>query len=230
MISEFIEAFKISPFYSELFNRDDVIGIYIIGSYCTGITDARSDFDINVLTVDGTYWEASELKYLLYKGKKVHWNFVPLKTLLSFDYKDLRILFPIQFKNLREEITIYENPNYTNILEKLYNIKDSLSTLGIYYLYEMKKDYIDDILSVGEISEVRYSKYLYHLSLASYYLLGEDLDVEFLKAIKRIRWEYVSEECKLKAVERLRLYKAYLDAYPLDIASELAKLRTQTGL
>lgn len=55
MVNEFVEAFKTSPFYSELFNRDDVIGIYIVGSYCTGVVDARSDFDINVLTVDGTY-------------------------------------------------------------------------------------------------------------------------------------------------------------------------------
>ena len=225
MIKEFIQDFKNSPYYADLFKRGEVISIYVTGSHNVGITDNRSDIDVTVLMAEGQYWEASEIKYLSYKGKKVHWYFFPIKDLFDFYYKELRILFPIQLRNLREEIVIFENPDYKETLEKLYNIKDQLSTLAMHHLYHMKEDYIQSIFEAGEILESHRSKYLYHLSLASYYLIGDEPDVNFLKAIRRIRWEYVSEEHKAKAFERLQLCTKYIENNSIDVALELNELK-----
>lgn len=227
-IKEFINAFKNTSYYKELFNvSTEILGIFLLGSRAVGITDEHSDYDIVILTLDGDYIDASKYEYLKYGEQKVHWYYQPINKLFqkNFDDNQLMMLCPIQLKHLSSSLTIYENPKYTELLSRLYTIKDKISTIGIYQLFDKKQNYIEDILCKEEVLETAYSKFLYHLCLASYYLLGESPNKTFLKTLKRIKWVPVPNEYKELAIQRLKLSKAYIEKYPLDIDLELAKLQ-----
>ena len=224
---EFIKAFKNTSYYQQLFNSSEVLGIYLLGSMCTGIIDERSDYDIVIFTLTGEHIDASTYEYLMYRGKKVHWYYCPIKKLFNSKNNVLDILCPIQMRNIRENLIIYENPQYDNILHNLYKTKDEFSVLGIYRFFELKKTYIYDVLSEGRVLEQHYTKYLYHLCLASYYLTGEEPNKEFLRVLKRIRWRPVPDEYKQLAVKRLKIYKNYIEQNPLDVDNALEKLYKQ---
>jgi hypothetical protein len=222
---DFINAFKKTSYYQGLFNSSEVLLIYLAGSINVGITDGRSDYDIVILTSDSEHIYASRYEYLLYNGKKVHWYYRSIKHFFEADHKDsLAYIGTMLVRNIREDLIIYKNPKYSDTLQKLYEIKDRLSALGIYRLFEVQKAYIDEILNNGKVLEKHHTKYLYHLSLASYYLTGEELDKDFLRVLKRIRTQSVPEEYKQLAIERLKIYKNYINSHPSNIRAGLQAL------
>lgn len=213
---EFIEKFKQTSYYKRLFNTE-VIGIYLLGSRCTGIIDERSDYDITIITLDGEgIIDVSKYKYLMYQGKKVHWYYRSLKDLYGTDdsYEHGKgYVGAMLTRNICEEVTIYENPKYSEQLQELHSNKYEISKNAIYRLYNELEKYINDVISEGEVLEKHYTKFLYHLCLASYYICGEeikDTDKDFLRSIKRIKWQPVPDEYKNLAVERLKTLKAYV--------------------
>lgn len=220
--SEFINAFKKTSYYQELFNNYEIVCMFLLGSRCVGIIDEISDYDIAIITLNGDYIDISKDKYLTYKGVKVHWYFRPIKEIFSAKNNHLDLLCSIQLRNVRDDLIIYENPNYKSLLSRLCKVKNKLSTLGIYRLFEVELNYINDILSTGEILEKHYRKTLYHLCTSSYYLLEEEINKDFLRELKRIKEQPVSDEYKQLAIKRLKLYKDYIEAHPIDfkIASE----------
>lgn len=218
-MEEFINSFKNTSYYQRFFNTSEVLLICLGGSMCTGITDERSDYDITIITLDGDdYIDASAHEYLMYKSKKVHWYYRSIKHLFDGEHTNSKVYVgTMLLRNIREDLIIYENPKYSDMLQRLYDIKDKLSDLGIYRLFEIQKAYISEVLNEGAVLEKHHTKYLYHLCLASYYLTGEEPEKDFLRAIKRIRWQPVSDEYKNLAVERLRIYKDYVEANPIDV-------------
>lgn len=230
-MTEFIKAFKDTSYYQKLFDSHEVLGIYLAGSMCTGVTDERSDYDITIITLDGEdYIDASKYEYLMYKDKKVHWYYRSIKNLFDGKHSDSKVYVgTMLLRNIREDLIIYENPKYSDMLHKLYDIKDRLSDLGMYRLYEVWKDYVDDVLNEGKVLEKHHTKYLYHLCLASYYLMGEEPDKDFLRKIKRIRWQPVSDEYKSLAVERLRVYKDYIESNPIEVVNTFDDLYKEVG-
>lgn len=224
MNNAFIEDFKKTSYYKELFESSEVLAIYILGSTCVGITDQNSDYDITILTLDGEYIDASKYKYLMYNGKKVHWYYFPIRSLFDLNNGNLKILCPLQLRNVCKDVIIYENPKYIDKLHTLYAMKDAVSTMAAYLLFKEREAYINEVLSEGHILEKHYTKYLYHLCLASYYLTGEEVNKDFLRVLKRIRWQPVPDEYKNLAVERLKIYKTYIENNPVDIDDALEKL------
>ncbi len=222
----FINAFKNTSYYQSLFNHhNEILGIYILGSMSMDIIDERSDYDIVILTLDGEYIDASKYEHLIYKDRKVHWYYRSIESLFDSKHLDTqKYLCPIQLRNIREDLTIYENPKYINTLNKLYAIKDNLSKLGMYRLFEIQKTYINDVINESQILEKYYTKYLYHLCLASYYLTEEEPNKEFLRILKRIKWQPVSDVYKNLAVERLKIYKDYIETHPVDLKTSFNNL------
>ena len=216
-MTEFIEAFKNTSYYKTLISSAEVVCIYIGGSMCCGITDERSDYDLVILTLDNEYIDASKYEYLRYKDKKVHWYYRPIEHVVRTDTKDMKsAVGTVILRHLRDECIIYKNPKYIDIIDNLYSAREVIGDLGAYHLFELKKAYIDDILVEGKILEKHYSKHLYQLCLASYYLLRDNPDKDFLRSLKRIRWQPVSDEYKNLAVDRLKIYKNYIDNHPID--------------
>lgn len=226
-MKDFINAFKKTSYYQNLIDTYEVLGIFLLGSMSTGIIDERSDYDIMVVTLHDSFEDSSRYEHLMYKGKKVHWYRNSIKDSYNPIHNSLKVLCPIQLRNLCEDLVIYENPKYLDKLQIIYKMKNELSNLGVYRLFEIRKDYVEEILRAGKILEEHHSKYLYHLCLASYYLLDEEPDKDFLRILKRIRWQPVPDDYKQLAVERLKIYKNYIEQNPLDVEKELEKLSQQ---
>ena len=229
-MTEFIQAFKETSYYRSLFDSYEILGIYLLGSRCTGIVDDDSDYDIAILTLNGDDKDVSKHEYLMYKDKKVHWYYCPISTLLKITYNTLKILCSIQLRNLRDDLIIYENPKYSNMLQSLHELKYDISVLGIYRLFEAKKDFISKVIAEGQILEEHYSKYLYHLCVASYYLVNEEPDKDFLRTLKRIKWQPVPDVYKRLTVERLKLYKSYIEQTTLEADIEYEKILEKMGV
>lgn len=212
-MQEFIEAFRQTSYYRSIVERENVVAVYIAGSRACDTIDERSDYDIQVLTMNGEDEDVSKKYYLTWRGVKVHWYTLSIPELTKWSKYDLMRYGGINaLRHYRPELVIYENPKYADILQAFYDHRDEISDIGIYHFYYYAKPYIDSILDAGEILECHYSKRIYHLCLSSYLIAGDEVDKDFLRSIKRIRWQPVPEEYKQLAVERLRKLKECIES------------------
>jgi len=232
-MKEFIEAFKNTSYYENIFkfNPTEIVFIYVSGSMLIDVTDDRSDYDIVVYTIGGEFIDASQYEYLMYRGRKVHWYFRPINKIFDIDNSPVSSCIGNLFiSNLCDDFIIYENPKYKELIDKIHSVKNQLSHISAYCFFNIQRDLIERILTEGKILEDHYTKYLYHLCVGSYYLTNEPLDKDFLVSLKRIRWTPVSDEYKQLAVNRLRIYKNYLEQNPIDLEDQLKKLYDQLEL
>ena len=216
-MKDFINEFKQTSYYKSIFNSYEVIGIFILGSRSTGVNDLDSDYDIIVLTADGDYLDVSTYQYLKYKDRKVHWYYRPISSLFETTGHILNILCPVQLRNISSAFIIYENPKYSTILNYLYRHKCEISKIACYSMYNFKKDYVQEIINAGELLESHYCKYLYHLCLGSYYLMDETPDIPLLKALKKSKYNMLTDTYRKQAFERLQKYHDYIEKNPVDL-------------
>lgn len=227
-MQEFMNAFRQTSYYRDLIEPDNVVGLFVGGSRAVGTAVEHSDYDLILLTTDGTYIDADKKHHLRWRGVKVHWYTVPLLGLLNFDsYDILRYCGLVPLRHFSQELAIYTNPAHEAELNALYAHRDKITMLGMYYFYRYAEQYVNEILTAGEILESHYSKKIYHLCLASYELTGDNKDVDFLRSIKRIYQQPVSDEYKDLAIERLQMLKEYADRYAELSNIDLEKLYTE---
>lgn len=227
MIKSFINEFKNTKYYNKIFEdnlKNNIIGIYLVGSTCMSLNDQDSDYDITVLTLNGDYVDKSEEFHLKYKGKKVHWWYLPISMLFDL-YSDLRIMTPLQLRYITSELIIYENPKYKTIIDNLFLYKDEISKFAVYKFFAGHMSVIEEIVEKGTIpSKWFFYKYLYHLCNATYYLYNEEVDVNFLKELKKVYCKPISEEVKKLAAKRLAMGIDYIKNNPIDYKEELLLL------
>lgn len=218
MNSEFIDAIKKCKYYGEIFSGKNVAFVFLGGSRLIKNPDSKSDYDINVVTVDDEGFSHCN-KCLTYKGVKVHWYYRSLKTLVS-PLHPLVSVGNSQLAYLTEKDIIYVNPTYQKEYDNFLSNIQWISRLASYQLYEKQKDIIAKIIGQGEIKEEDKTKFLHHLCLSSYILTGEKEDWPALSSIKRIRWEEVPSEYQAIAVERIKVLDKYIKDNPIDVLAE----------
>lgn len=209
-MQEFIEEFRQTPYYDALIAPENVIAIFVTGSRACGTNDERSDYDLQIITADdkGKFDDVGKRCYLRWNGIFVHWYITPLSLWAKPEYNSLFLYGGVNALMLvRPEAVIYENPKYPDALSTLRRQVAEIYDAAVCNFYHWAERYINEILSVGEIPERLYSKKIYHLCLSSYLLTGDDPDIEFLRKIKRIRWQPVSDEHNQLAVRRLQKLK-----------------------
>ncbi len=217
MTKQFMGELTESPYFERILQGHNVIMVLMTGSRILDIVDERSDFDLMVIT-DEVQREINPFEYFMYKSKKVHWSYCPIKKLISNeDGSLLTCVGEIQFAGLREQVVLYKNPNYASVISYLFESKDTVALIGTYGFAHFQNNLISKIINGNEIRPEDYCKHIYHLCCASYFLLGDTPDKAFLLEIKRIRWKPVAEEYKKLAVERLRLLKDYILKHPIEI-------------
>ncbi len=207
-----MNEFKESEYYQRIFKNHKVVILYVSGSRLYGITDERSDYDL-IAIVDEDIPEMYPNEFIMYEDSiKIHWYYRSLKTFkdLSVNGTNLNIVGGIQFRNLNSDTILYQNEEYESQINELLSEKNVISNNSCKALYNRFPKLVDDIISDNAISEKNYTKMIYHLCVASYYLNGDEPDISFLKKIKRIRWQPVSDEYKTLAVERLKILKSLL--------------------
>ena len=211
-MSILMNEFKESEYYQRIFKNHKIVILYVSGSRLCGITDERSDYDL-IAIVDEDIPETYPNEFIMYEDSiKIHWYYRSLKTFkdLSVNGTNLNIVGGIQFRNLNSDTILYQNKEYESQINELLSEKNVISNNSCKALYNRLKELVDSIISDNAISEKNYTKMIYHLCVASYYLNGDEPDISFLKRIKRIRWQPVSDEYKILAVERLKLLKSLL--------------------
>ncbi len=229
-MNEFISKFKQTSYYQNLFDiEDEILLIYIGGSRCYGTMHELSDYDITIITLNGEFKNMHKYLYLMYNGKKVHWYYLPIKHFFYgkctdiWDYTGILTL-----KGISDDLILYKNLKYEKILEKLLELKNEIIHPVCYNILEFKKDYVENLLRNGCISTEYFAKDLYFLCLASYCLLDEPIDKDFLKAINLSRHHFpVSNEYRQKVIERLKLYRNSIEQNPIDVDNVLNLLYRQ---
>lgn len=209
-MQKFIEEFRQTPYYAALIAPENVIAIFVAGSRACGTNDERSDYDLQILTADDNdeFDDVGKRCYLRWNGVYVHWYITSISLWAKPGHYTLTLYGALNAIMLaRPEAVIYENPKYPDALSLLRNYVAEIYDAAVYSFYRWAEEYINDILSAGEIPERLYSKKIYHLCLSSYLLTGDEPDVEFLRKIKRIRWQPVSDEHKQLAIRRLQKLK-----------------------
>lgn len=208
MLNDFIKDFKTSRFYDLPFSGYDVAMIYVAGSQLYGARDDRSDYDLIVLVHGDCRNEPNE--YLTYKGKKVHWYWRNIDTFIETgNTYSMRYYGNLLFGYISDDCIIYKNEKYVDKINYLLEHKHEIALSGAKLFYESQKRLVESICEKSRIDEQDYTKYLGHLCVTSYYVLGEPIDNEIVLNAKRIRWQAVSEEIKTKIIGRLRLLKKW---------------------
>lgn len=211
-MSILMNEFKESEYYKRIFKNHKIVLLYISGSRLYGIIDERSDYDL-IAIVDEDIPETRPNEFIMYEDSiKIHWYYRSLKTFkdLSVNGTNLNIVGGIQLRNLNSDTILYQNEKYEYQINELLSEKETISNNSCKALYNRLSKLVDDIISDNAIVEKNYTKMIYHLCVASYYLNGDEPDISFLKRIKRIRWQPVSDEYKTLAVERLKILKSLL--------------------
>ena len=208
MLNDFIKDFKTSRFYDLPFSGYDVAMIYVAGSQLYGVRDDRSDYDLIVLVNGDCRNEPNE--YLTYKGKKVHWYWRNIDTFIETgNTYSMRYYGNLLFGYISDGCIIYKNERYADKINYLLEHKHEIALNGAKLFYESQKRLVESICEKSRIDEQDYTKYLGHLCVTSYYVLGETIDNEIVLNAKRIRWQAVSDEIKTKIIGRLRLLKKW---------------------
>lgn len=230
MTEQFIKDLTASPYFKRIIDGHDVIMVFLTGSRIIDISDERSDFDLIVLTNDQEREEYVS-EFLTYYSKKVHWHYVPVKKFIANEDGNLLTCNgEVEFIGLDESKILYANPQYFNVIDFLKQNKDVVAKVGVYGLVRFHNNLISKILTANEITKEDYCKYIYHLCFASYILLQEEPDGDFLKEIKRIRWREISDEYKNLAVERIRSLYNYVVKNQIDLSGIIATFNERIAM
>ena len=222
-MKKFIKDLTSSKFYHKLFETDEVLMIWVGGSRIFKCVDDYSDYDIVVLTRDTCDHHAKE--YLRYHGEnKVHWYFNcidtyfnPIGIVLS-DYIALT-----QLNYIYDDAIIYKNSEYINLIDDFLSKQKLVARLGDILGYQYRKELIESVVSDGFISDRNKTKHLYMLCAMYYDITKQNLDIEFLTKIKRIRWQEIDEKYLKQCVDILGKFKDYMQN--IDIDEEVKKIK-----
>ena len=224
MLNTFISDLKKSPYYGKYIFNNDIMCLYIGGSTSAGTRDEHSDFDLVAITVSGSSFDADKGIYLRYKGKKVHWYYWPVKEVFKLYNDCVWLAGSIYFKNIKPEAIIYLNPEYEELWALLLQYNSAISRLACYKLFNTMQTEIATILDAKDILAITPHKGIYHLCLATNYLLNEKLNLEFLCDLKAICNRPPNPTtCKI-ALEVINTGLNYIKEFPINVEEELNKL------
>lgn len=209
MNDEFIADLTNSKFYRMLFDGKDVVMIYIAGSRLYNVLDGRSDYDIVVLINGDSEHNSNE--FLMYKGRKVHWYWRNVETLIKEkNTYSIWCYGSVLFGYISDDCIIYKNEKYADQINFLLSHKHEIALKGAEEFYKTQERLVEEICRKSRIDENNYTKFLGHLCVTSYYVLNEPIDASVVLPAKRIRWQPVDEDTKGKIIERLRLLKDFM--------------------
>jgi hypothetical protein len=138
--------------------------------------------------------------------------------------RDVKVFFDINFKwgylNLVSGLLwplydlkgiVYKNNKYNALLDFFNDNKYSISQYCLYNYLEQEQ--IKNIIEAGKIEEKDYTKHISHVCLGYFVNSFMDIDISFLKKIKRIKWRKISLTEKMQAVIYLQSAKKMFNNY-----------------
>lgn len=235
-MNDLLERFKNHKYFQRIFNiSDDIIIIFLSGSRISGIVDEYSDYDICVFTPHFQMKDCFQ-RIQANTGEIIHWYYNSIETISgsSFIKEDKNFgLMLVYF--LEQEHILYLNPTYKNWINCILKNKIEIARHQAMIFYKYMLPTIYTFINYEFIPTNMYKKNIYQLCLTYYILLNKPIETEFLKRIKRIRYQEVQNNDVLKAynmilelhnycqslnynykMESERLYNMLLEALPGD--------------
>lgn len=216
---KFISDFTSSSYYKQIITTyPEVVAAYIGGSRVYGLENEHSDYDITVIVnEDSAFYNPIGQHYLTYKGTTVHWYFLTVNQLLSEDYIDIyEYLGRLTLCQVNKNNTfIYKNPKYENLLTFLLVKCDTLAKIWSTRIFQESPQKIEKLIKAVNqeytSKDYKFIKRTYFLMLASYWLLQDELDYDFLYNLNQADHVcYLSQEYKQKIADRLIVCNNYL--------------------
>lgn len=221
---EFINSLKNTTYYEKLILNSKVIMLYVGGSQSVNLIDSKNDYDLIAIVDDSKTIDMSNSLFLTYKGKKVHWYYWPLSDFLSCSLGNLWLIGSIYFRNIDENLIIYKNKNYTELINEILLKKFEISKLAIYKLLNVKHSVILRTIEQSKRGKLDcYTKLIYHLCIAIYYLTGETLNIELLNNLKKLN-PILNADDLIIINNYLSNGLAFIKKVPIDYEKELSDL------
>ncbi len=225
MNSEFISRLQNSKFLDVIKKDRNVICIYLGGSRSNGLGHENSDYDIVVIT---TQEEKEEMPLRMsYQGNTVHWYYRSLEQMtLSVSTQWNNRLFYLSGINLYNMHTnlIYVNNKYQKLFDFILDHKQKIIEYACWQ-FVLNNWSFRNIVAKGKITEVAYSKYIYHMFVCYCILFNEPFDKECLMKLKRINWIEDAERALSDELKRAEEAILFLNNYYNSHQEEIINLK-----
>jgi hypothetical protein len=130
----------------------------------------------------------------------------------------------IYFRNINSNLIIYLKPGYQDLWDTLTQYSASISQLACYQLFYTHEKMISKVLEAKDLLAVPPHKGMYHLCLATSYLLNEEVDLDLLRDLKTICRQDLKPTSHKPALEIISKGLNYVKEFPINVNTELKNL------
>lgn len=200
MQDQLINELKETSYWDLLFRENTIIA-YFGGSELIGFKDERSDFDIMCITSNQPRSNEYD-EFLIWNDKKVHFIYRSIDEIEIRNLKGLGLTTLTQMQALKENNTVFLNKN-NKLLNMLLTKSDEFLEEGLVKMSRELSNLIEKIVTQNAINDEDKTKYLYHLVYAKRKYFKEPIEEEYLRQLKRIRWQPVEDKYILECIKDL---------------------------
>ena len=200
------DDFEQCPFKNEILGNNEVLFVFVSGSYLSEMFDGTSDYDLVVVVKPPVKYK-DEKKYFVYKGRHIHWYYRAADEYLApvSDENQFHAMGVYRCAYLKEEHFLYINPKYPEAKDIFMSNMDLLAKSGLYlyYLYAFGKAYA--VIKTKEITERTPLKTLSHaLEINTKFLNNRLCDAAFIRKVRRSKYNGgLSKEDTKKFIDML---------------------------
>lgn len=216
MRDQLINELKETSYWDLLFRENTIIA-YFGGSELIGFKDERSDFDIMCITSNQP--RSSEYsEFLMWNDKKVHFIYRSIDEIQNFNLRSLGLTTLTQMQALKYNNSVFLN-NCPEVLDELLASSDEYLRVGFEKMSQELSNLIEKIVTQNAINDEDKTKYLYHLVYAKRKYFKEPIEEEYLRQLKRIRWQPVEDKYIQMCIEDLKVIYSKVLNSSSDIAT-----------
>lgn len=200
MRNQLIKELKETSYWNLIFKEDTKIA-YFGGSELIGFKDERSDFDVMCITSNQPRSNEYD-EFLMWNDKKIHFIYHSIDEIETRNLKGLGLTTLTQMQALKENNTVFLNKN-DKLLNMLLTKCDEYLEEGLVEMSRELSNLIEKIVTQNAINDEDKTKYLYHLVYAKRKYFKESIEEEYLRQLKRIRWQPVEDKYIQMCIEDL---------------------------
>ena len=202
MRDQLINELKETSYWDLLFRENTIIA-YFGGSELIGFKDERSDFDVMCITSNKPRSNEYD-EFLMWNDKKVHFIYHSIDEIKTFNLRGLGLTTLTQMQALKHNYSVFLN-NCPEALDELLANSDEYLRIGLMKMSQELSNLIEKIVTQNAINDEDKTKYLYHLVYAKRKYFKEPIEEEYLRQLKRIRWQPVEDKYIQMCIEDLKV-------------------------
>ena len=226
-INTFIQDFKKTSYYNELYSRPGIIMSYVAGSRLVQADSYLSDFDIVIITDSANPIEDTGIRFRYKDVYTVHFYYHTLDQLLLNTYTmSSRLYAQMQLTYLDRQLLLYENQDYADLITRIFKKKATISKIAMLKYVKNFTHLLPDVAETGLLNAKYHHKYLYHLCYCYYHIAKIKQDTQLLLQAKYSSSGYLTPDGEKKIVEILKKLKPVVDFYTVeDLVAQFSSIK-----